>query len=55
MTGVITTSSTVLSITWPVAFGRSCPGGMFGPSTKIDERQSTIALPTIQRIATRAV
>ena len=42
--GVITTSSTVLSVTWPFATSVALPGGMFGPSTNTTSG-STIAVP----------
>ena len=43
--GVITTSSTVLSVTCALAPVVPLPGGMFGPSTKIDERQRRSRVP----------
>ena len=50
--GVITTSSTVLSNTWPAATGVPLPGGMFGPRTKTTSG-STIAVPITVRAAMR--
>ncbi len=42
--GVITTSSTVLSVTWLLATWVALPGGMFGPSTKTTSGR-TMAVP----------
>ena len=42
--GVITTRSTVLSVTWPLATWVALPGGMFGPSTNTTSGR-TIAVP----------
>ena len=50
--GVITTSRTVLSVTWLLAAGVPLPGGMFGPSTKMTSG-STIAVPITHRAAMR--
>ncbi len=51
--GVITTSSTVLSVTWELAPVVRFPGGMFGPSTKMTSG-STIAVPTTVSAPIRA-
>ena len=50
--GVITTSSTVLSVTWPFATSVALPGGMFGPSTKTTSGR-TIAVPITVSAAIR--
>ena len=50
--GVITTSSTVLSVTWLDATGVPLPGGMCGPSTKTTSGR-TIAVPITVSAAMR--
>ena len=50
--GVITTSSTVLSVTWLDATGVPLPGGMFGPRTKTTSGR-TIAVPITVSAAMR--
>ena len=50
--GVITTSSTVLSVTWPLATSVALPGGMFGPSTNTTSGR-TIAVPITVSAAIR--